>query len=269
MDGEPRQRVHPDLPFRLQVRDLSDAENPVELARQLAEAAAKEPFDLEHGPLLRASYLKLGTKRFALLVNMHHIISDDWSMGVIVREFIQLVESLRRGTPCNLAELRFQYRDYAAWQLRMLHDGSLDSDREYWLRKLGGDIPTLRFPTDFPRPKARTFRGSSWTFRFDQELTEDVKAFCARQGVSLFMMLVASLKTLLYRYTGQGDVIVGCPIAERHDVDLESQVGLVPEHSGADGIRSREALRSRACYGRSAKQRPKLTITRNTRSTGW
>ena len=226
VDGEPRQRVHARMPFRLEVSDLSTVEQPERRARELADINAAEPFALEDGPLLRAALLKLSANRFAFLFAMHHIISDDWSMGVLVREFVRIVEALRRGTPCDLPELRFHYRDYSARQLRLLRDGSLDREREYWHRKLGGHIPVLRLPTDYPRSAVRTFRGAEWSCDLDPDLTRVVQAFCRREQVSLFMLLVASIKSLLYRYTGQGDIVIGCPIAARGDVDLENQVGL-------------------------------------------
>ncbi len=223
--GEPRQRVHPIANARLQPVDLSTDENPEVRAQELAAEDAIRPFDLEHGPLVRMSLLKLTESRFVLLFNMHHVISDDWSIGVLVREFGRVYGSLRQRVPASLPPLRIQYRDYAAWQNHLLESEAADIHRQYWLEKLAGEIPTINLPTDFPRPTLKTYRGNTRVLKISQAQTDSLLNLSANSGTTLFMTFVAVVKILLHRYTGDKDICIGFPIAGRNHADLEDQIG--------------------------------------------
>jgi amino acid adenylation domain-containing protein len=227
VDAEPRQKVHDHIDFRISFVDLTQEEaDPEACAQKLAIEDAKNLFNLEQGPLVRLSLLKLGPTRHVLLFNMHHIISDGWSMDVLVREFVQLYKAIHQGEkPSLLAPLSIQYRDYAIWQNNLLTGDSVAQSQRYWHNKLSGHIPVLNLPTDFPRPSVKTFNGKKLLFIMDKEQTQTLLTFSLQHRVSLFMTLVSHVKVLLYRYTGQKDIIVGFPMAGRNHPDLEGQIG--------------------------------------------
>ncbi|HEY0172382.1 MAG TPA: amino acid adenylation domain-containing protein [Pyrinomonadaceae bacterium] len=226
-DGSPVQLIDAPEAVRLDVQsleDLSEVERMAE-ARRLAESEAGHAFDLEHGPLYRARLLRLSGEEHVLLFTMHHIVSDGWSMGVLVKEVAQLYAAFAEGRESPLEELPVQYADFAVWQRRHLSGEAQDADRQYWKQQLGGALPVLELPADRPRPPFQSFRGASRVFALDADLSARLKALAQREGVTLFMLLLAAFKTLLYRYTGQEDVIVGTPIANRNRVELEGLIG--------------------------------------------
>ncbi len=225
VDGEPRQKIHDTIDFKVCFQDLTAQAQAETVAREQANEETLKPFDLEKGPLLRTSLLKLSDNKHFMLFTMHHIISDGWSINVIIREFIQLYKAFHNGNAISLPPLRFQYRDYAHWQNRQLQGGALSSHRSYWHQQLAGDIPVLDLPTDFTRPSLQTFNGNELSFSLSAEQNNLLQALCRQQNVSLFMILTAVVKALLYRYTGQEDIIIGSPIAGRNYADLEDQVG--------------------------------------------
>jgi amino acid adenylation domain-containing protein len=225
VDGELRQKVHPSIDSRLSFIDLTASDQPELQARELARQDAQTLFDLERGPLIRMSLLKLAQKRHVLLSNMHHIISDGWSIAVLEREFVGLYQSFQKGQDLPLPPLRIQYRDYAAWQNRSLESNAVAPHRDYWLEKLAGEIPVLNLPTDFPRPAVKTFNGKTFSFNLNAAQSRALLAFSRRNNATLFMTLMALLKTLLYRYTDQQDIIIGCPVAGRDHADLKDQIG--------------------------------------------
>ena len=227
MDGRPVQVIAPEMSLTLPVEDLQElpeAEREAEAQRLLTEEAQR-PFDLEKGPLLRAALLRLDEEEHVLLLTMHHIVSDGWSMGVFNRELAVLYEAFSVGKPSPLPELPIQYADFAVWQREWLQGEVLEEQLAYWREHLGGDLSVLELPTDRPRPAAQSFRGATQSFVLSGDLTESLKALSRREGVTLFMTLLAAFKTLLYRYTGQEDVVVGSPIAGRNRSEIEGLIG--------------------------------------------
>jgi amino acid adenylation domain-containing protein len=197
----------------------------IEEAQRRAAEEARRPFDLSRGSLLRATLMRLGDEEHVLVVTMHHIVSDGWSMGVLVREVAALYKSFNEGTDAHLPPLPIQYADFAHWQRRWLTGEVLDKHLDYWKRQLGGDLPTLDLPTDRPRPAVQSFRGASHMTVYPASLSAALHALCQRAGVTLFMLLLAAFKVLLQRYTGQDDIVVGSPIANRNRVEIENLIG--------------------------------------------
>ncbi|MCA1614416.1 MAG: condensation domain-containing protein, partial [Acidobacteria bacterium] len=216
-DGQPVQLIAPELTVSLPVVDLAHRagdERGVEVGRLAAEEA-RAGFDLRQGPLLRARLLRLTEAEHVLLFTMHHIISDGWSVGVLVREVAALYEAFARGGPSPLAELPVQYADYAAWQRARLTGGVLEEQLSYWRRQLAGAPPVLSLPTDRPRLPARSARGALQRFNIPEPVTRELEALSRREGCTLYMTLLAAFQTLLHRYTGEDDILVGSPVAGR------------------------------------------------------
>ena len=224
VDGEPRQLVHTAARVQLERIDLTGAPDPEGRACTLALEDAARPFDLERGPLLRAALLVLGRDRHALLFNLHHIVADDWSLGVFVREFMRAYAALEDRASQGGAP-KLQYRDFAAWQNARLSSPKMAAHREYWRGRLVGELPVLNLTTDYPRPPVKTYRGRVVPFKVSIAKNGELHELAKRHEVSLFMLLVASVQTLLHRYTDQRDLIVGFPIAGRDHPDLEGQIG--------------------------------------------
>jgi amino acid adenylation domain-containing protein len=227
VDGQPIQAIAPEIDLTLPVVDLgeiTETEREEEVQR-LATQEAQQPFDLTTGPLLRVKLLRLDEAEHVLLLTMHHIVSDGWSLGVLMRELAVLYEAFSTGKPASLPELPIQYADFALWQREWLQREVLESQLGYWKQQLGGELPVLELPTDRPRPPVQTYRGARQSFELSQELTDALKGLSRREGVTLFMTLLAAFKVLLYRYTGQEDVIVGSPIANRNWAEVEGLIG--------------------------------------------
>jgi amino acid adenylation domain-containing protein len=225
VDGVPRQRVLPEMDADLSFVDLRRQPEPLEIAKRLAIEQAQAPFDLERGPLFRLKMLQVDDDRYVFLSTLHHIISDDWSGDLMVRELREAYTSLATGMEPSLEPLRIQYRDYAAWQNALLADDSIIEHRNYWLAQFDGDLPVLDLPIDRPRPSLKTFCGASVRFQWDQTFSDRLREFGRQHGASLFMTLAATVITLLHRYTGQRDIILGSPVAGRTNADLEAQIG--------------------------------------------
>ncbi|MFN2416203.1 MAG: condensation domain-containing protein [Pyrinomonadaceae bacterium] len=226
--GEPRQLVRPHALFALALVDLAalGVAGPQSRAVwRLARDEARRPFDLSSGPLLRATLLRLGSREHVLLLTVHHIVSDAWSMGVFTRELAALYDAYAAGRPSPLAELTVQYVDFARWQKERLSGEALEGLINYWRRQLEGPLPVLRLPTDRPRPAVQTFRGMRRPFVVPPELCEALKRLGRGEGCTLFMTLLAAFATLLHRYTGQGDLVVGTNIANRNRAEIEGLVG--------------------------------------------
>ncbi|MDT5268373.1 MAG: hypothetical protein QOH49_559 [Acidobacteriota bacterium] len=226
-DGSPVQLIDAPAEVKLDVLDLEEFPEGARVgeARRLAEAEAGQAFDLEHGPLYRARLLRFSAEEHALLFTMHHIVSDGWSMGVLVREVTQLYDAFAEGRESPLAELPVQYADFAVWQRRRLSGSAQDANRQYWKQHLGGTLPLLELPADRPHPPFQSFRGASRVLSLDADLSARLKALAQHEGVTLFMLVLAAFKVLLCRYTGTEDVIVGTPIANRNRVELEGLIG--------------------------------------------
>ena len=225
--GEARQRVAPAQPPRLplcDLRQLPAARREPEAAR-LGAAEARTPFILARGPLLRARLLRLADEEHVVLFTMHHIVGDGWSTGILVRELAALYGAFATGSPSPLAALPIQYADFALWQRRWLTGETLDRLLAYWRGQLGG-VPPLDLPTDRPRPALETHRGSRHSFLLPLPLAQLVRALARQQGASLFMVLLAGFAALLLRYTGQPEIVVGTPIANRNRREVEDLIGL-------------------------------------------
>ncbi|HEV3041225.1 MAG TPA: amino acid adenylation domain-containing protein [Candidatus Angelobacter sp.] len=202
---------------------LSEEEQSIE-AKRLAQDEALRAFDLATGPLLRTKLLKLKDHHL-MLVTMHHIISDGWSMGVFIQEVENLYGTFSQALPSTLAELKFQYADYAEWQKEYLQGEGVAKDLEYWKRQLSGAPTVLELETDYPRPAIRTGGGEPCEVVFSKELSQSLRQFGRREGATMFMTLMAAFQALLARYTGQQNILVGSPIAGRSRVELESLIG--------------------------------------------
>ncbi|HEX5890087.1 MAG TPA: amino acid adenylation domain-containing protein, partial [Pyrinomonadaceae bacterium] len=227
VDGEPVQIISAPYPVVIQLTDLSelDEADREREAQRLIAAEAQRPFDLAHGPLLRAALLRLREDEHLLLFTMHHIISDGWSAGVLAREATTLYATFTGQETAPLAELPVQYADYAVWQREWLQGETLNAQFDYWSTQLEGLSPVLELPLDHPRPKARSRHGAFIPVEFDEELTKSLKALSRVEGATLFMTLLAAFQTLLSRYTEQTDVAVGVPLANRRRREIEGLIG--------------------------------------------
>ena len=227
VEGEPRQRILSveEAAFVLHYQDLRSQADAHQHALALSRQEIALPFDLSQGPLLRVKLLQTDEQTYCLLLTIHHIVSDEWSMQVLVREVLSLYGAYHEGLPSPLSALPIQYKDYAAWQQGQLSGAALLAHQQYWLEQLSGEVPLLELPTDRPRPALQTYRGHRLGWQLNQALSGELEALSQQQGVTLFMVLLAGLNTLLYRYSGQSDLIVGSPIAGRQHADLEEQIG--------------------------------------------
>ncbi|WAS89436.1 non-ribosomal peptide synthase/polyketide synthase [Corallococcus sp. NCRR] len=226
-DGEPRQHVHPAPTGVLSVVDLTGLPDDLREAEaiRLASEDALTPFDLATGPLVRLTLLKLGEAEHVLLLCMHHAIGDGWSMSILVREVTALYEAFRQGQPSPLAPLPVQYPDFAVWQRCWLQGEVLDAQLAWWTQQLAGAPQALALPTDKPRPPQRSARGATFPVRLSQPLSEAVEALAQAEGATPFMVLLAAFQTLLHRYSGQEDLLVGTSIAGRRHAETEGLIG--------------------------------------------
>ncbi|HEU4509188.1 MAG TPA: amino acid adenylation domain-containing protein [Pyrinomonadaceae bacterium] len=225
--GRPVQRVAPVTPMSLRTMDLSHVPQGERSStlKQLVADERQHPFDLARGPLIRALLVTLGEQEHALLLALHHIVSDAWSVGILCREMQTLYDSFASGTPVPLPPLPVQYADFAVWQREHLEGDALNQQLSYWREQLANVSSVLELPTDRPRPEVASFRGGIVMFELKQELAEQLRAFSQREGVTLFMVLLAALDTLLYRYSGQTDIAVGTAIANRNRDETEGLIG--------------------------------------------
>jgi len=227
LDGEPAQFILPHARVALNVLDLralplsADANG----AQRLIKDEVSRPFRLDQSPPLRTMLLRLDEEEHVLLLTMHHIIFDGWSLEVLLREMISLYGDLAEGRPSQLAELILQYADFAAWQRGNLQGEMLEEDLDYWRQQLAGSFPLLPLPSSGSRPAVQTFRGAREARMIPARCQARLKALSQEAGVTLFMTLLAVFKTLLYRYTGETDIRVGTPIANRTHPDLENLIG--------------------------------------------
>ena len=228
VNGQAVQLIHPGGDVVLMVHDLEGLEVSEQNIRvqKLAAEEAERPFDLVHGPLLRTRLLRLGPTEHIFLVAMHHIISDGWSVGILVRELASLYEAFSKGKSSPLPQLPIQYADFAQWQRERLRGEILEQQLAYWIPQLHGAPGILELPTDRPRPAVQTFRGAVQSFLFPKKVAAKLNALSHREGCTLFMTLLAAFKVLLYRYTAQEDLLVGTPIANRNQVETEGLIGL-------------------------------------------
>ncbi|RKH68628.1 non-ribosomal peptide synthetase, partial [Corallococcus llansteffanensis] len=227
IDGQPLQRIQPAAPLPLEVVDLTALPmgQREEEAQRLSREDAARPFSLEKGPLLRTSLVKLGEQDHLLLLTMHHIVSDGWSMGVLVREMSALFAAHAQGKPSPLPELPVQYADYAVWQRDWLRGEVLERQLSYWKQQLAGAPQVLEFPTDRPYPAVPSHRGAILPVRLPRALSEQLKLLAQQEGATPFMLLLAAFQSLLHRYSGQDDLLVGSAIVGRRYAELEGLIG--------------------------------------------
>ncbi|MDG3760524.1 non-ribosomal peptide synthase/polyketide synthase [Pseudomonas aeruginosa] len=221
-DGAPRQVIHPTLPIAIEERRPPVAGEDL---KGLVETEAHRPFDLQRGPLLRVLLLPLATDECVLVLTLHHIIADGWSMQVLVDELIRVYAALRHDQPPVLAELPIQYADFAAWQRQWMDGGERERQLDYWVSRLGGEQPLLELPSDRPRPQQQSHRGRRIGIPLPAELAEALRRLAQAEQGTLFMLLLASFQALLHRYSGQNDIRVGVPIANRNREETEGLIG--------------------------------------------
>jgi acyl carrier protein len=222
VDGQPVQVIHPSFNLKLSIIDVTTTNHSTVANLILAEQ--NQPFDLINGSVLRTSLLKLSETEYILLFVMHHIISDGWSMGVIIQEISSLYTAFAKGETATLPELPIQYADFAVWQRQWLQGEVLTNQLTYWQQQLN-NLPILELPTDFQRPVQQTFQGAKHTSLLPKSLSEDLKQLSTTAGVTLFMTLLAGFDTLLHWYTNQDDIVVGTDIANRNHPGTEGVIG--------------------------------------------
>lgn len=223
---QPMQIVAPAMPLTLARTDLRSApKNQIDAeTRRVLNDEACRPFQLDQGPLLRARLLQFSADDHVLALTLHHIIFDGWSYGLLLEELGALYPAFAEGQPSPLKELPIQYADYAHWQQTWIEADGV-RQLEYWKKNLAGAPEVLALPTDRPRPMTQSFNGAYHTRTLPKEFCDSLRAFCAREGVTMFMTLLAAYKVLLLRYTGQEDLVVGTPAANRSRVELENVIG--------------------------------------------
>ena len=227
-EGTPRQKIVADGRFPLEVIDLSayeDAEREVQVRSHQVEETHRK-FNLSEGPLIRGRLLRLQADEHVLLVTMHHIIADGWSKGVLLQEFGELYRAYREGRDDPLKPLPIQYADYAQWEPQWLQAGTVNKQLSYWRARLGGATPQLDLPTDRSRPAVQSYRGGNVPVALNAELTARLRVLAQRHDMTLFMVLCAGWAILLSRLSGQEDVMIGTPIANRQRPELESLIGV-------------------------------------------
>jgi amino acid adenylation domain-containing protein len=226
VDGQPVQIINPAQAQTVPIIDLSElGEDSREVsARLIATQEARRPFDLRADIMFRALVIRLGAEDHVLLFSLHHIACDGWSFSVLLREIGVLYRSYGEGQPSPLAELPIQYADFAHWQRNWLDGQVLSQQLNYWKEQLSGAAP-LELPTDRPRPPALSYRGAVETLLLEKGLVESLRELSQRQGVTMFMLLLAAFKVLLMRYTGQEDISVGTPISGRNWMEIEGLIG--------------------------------------------
>ncbi len=224
--GQPTQVIHPDEHYGLPLIDLQglQAEQKEAEAWHLSRLEARQPCDLEQGPLMRTYLIRVEAKEHLLLMTLHHIITDGWSNEVLTGEFISLYQAYRTEQPSPLPPLAIQYADYAIWQRRWLQGEVLDAQLDYWQRQLGGVRP-IELPTDYARPSVPSSRGAVHAFALSEDLSQAVIALSRKEGVTLFMLLLTAFQVLFYRYTGQTDIVIGTDSTNRNRVEIERIVG--------------------------------------------
>lgn len=225
--GEPAQVIHPEMVVRLELEDLRhlpEAERNT-IAHSMAVSEATHAFNLESGPLFRTRLLHLADDDFIMLFTLHHIISDGWSMGVLIKEVAALYEAFMHDQESPLPDLPLQYADFAVWQRNWLRGEVLEKQMTFWKNEIGLNPPVLDLPVDHPRPAMQTFRGKTLNTMIPKPLSDQLTELSQKEGVTLFMTLLAGFQSLMHRYSGQDTVLVGSPIANRNHSDTEQLIG--------------------------------------------
>jgi len=208
------QKIHKKIKFEIEYKEAKE-----EAAEGIIRSFIR-PFDLSKAPLFRVGLVKLHPEKYILMYDMHHIISDGTSAGIMVDEFVKLYEGQ------ELPSLRLQYKDYAAWQNGMLESEAVKQQEEYWLEVFNGEIPVLELPTDIKRPAVQSFEGDKIDFELDEEVTKGLRNIVRETGATMYMVMLAGFNILLSKYSGQQDIVVGSPVAGRPHADLENIMGM-------------------------------------------
>ncbi|WP_189386290.1 non-ribosomal peptide synthetase, partial [Pseudomonas brenneri] len=224
-DGGTVQVIQPEMKLTLAVEPFCPTADFDTRLKARVDQEVSQLFNLHQGPLLRAKLLQLAADDYVLIVTQHHIVSDRWSMKVTVDELIELYAGYSQGQDVQLPALPIQYADYALWQRQWMDSGERERQLAYWLEQLGGEQPVLELPTDHPRPAQQSYRGAQIQIPLSAELGAALKQLAQREQVTLFMLLLASFQALLHRYSGQNDIRVGVPIANRNRLETERLIG--------------------------------------------
>jgi amino acid adenylation domain-containing protein len=224
VDGQPKQYINKHHSGFIEYIDLRHTTDKNRITEEYAAKELVTPFHLDEAPLLRAKLIHLEENKFAFLFTMHHIISDGWSMEIIIKEVMRLYSAYSKNLENSLPALRIQYKDYAFWQNRQL-EGEANEYQKYWNDQFSGELPFLNFPTDSPRKEIKTYNGATSVFEIPSELTEQLKVFSKKEESTLFIFLLACVNVVLYKYTDQKDLIVGSTIAGREHQDTQDQIG--------------------------------------------
>jgi len=261
-EGEPMQVIDEWEPRRLEVEDLASL-SPEERQREALRRAREEAgtgFDLKRGPLLRVKVLRLEEEEHVLLYTMHHIVSDWWSMGILVREVGELYRAYDAGESSPLEELPIQYADFAVWQREWLSGAVLEKGLDYWRGQLA-EAESLELPTDHPRPATQSHRGARHHFVIEEAVAEKLRALSQREGVTLFMTLLGGFDVVMSRYSGQEDIVLGTDIANRNRAEIEGLIGFfVNQLVMRVNVKGRESFREllkrvrEVCLGAYAHQ---------------
>ncbi|RKR04557.1 amino acid adenylation domain-containing protein [Flavobacterium sp. 90] len=214
-----------EIKFQLQFEDISKEDYSLDKLNAIIYDETAYIFDLTSDSLIRAKLIKTTNDTYVFSCVMHHIISDGWSIDIMINELFMLYDSYASGNKLTLPELKLQYKDYASWQQDQLKSDTSRDHKDYWLDQFKGELPVLDLPTYQTRQAIKTFAGDSLNKVYDKNISNPFKDLCQSQGATLFMGLLAAVKVLLYRYTDQSDIIVGSPIAGREDIDLQNQIG--------------------------------------------
>ena len=227
MKERPTQVISTDSSLEMPVVDLSNKPKEARdsIIQEYSHKEANRPFDLERDQLIRAMLLRMDDQEHVLLLTMHHIVSDGWSLNVFFNELASLYGAYSNGLPSPLPELAIHYPDFASWQRNWLQGEILQSQLSYWREALRGAPMVLQLPLDKPRPPVQTFHGKREAFFLTQETERGLKNLGQKEGATLFMTLLAAFNTLLYRYSGQDDILVGSPIANRNRAEIEGLIG--------------------------------------------
>ncbi|WP_445634029.1 Carrier domain-containing protein [Nostoc sp. DSM 114161] len=226
VNGNPVQIIASSVPISVPIIDLSEISPQKQFVtvQQSILEEAQRPFDLTKSPLLRVNLLRLAEESYVLVLVMHHIISDGWSIGVLIRELSALYAAFSKKEPLSLAELPIQYADFAYWQNQWLQGEVMEKHLSYWKQQLA-NLPLLELPTDYPRPEIQTFRGSTQHLKLSKELCEEIKALSRKEEVTLFMTLLAAFKSLIHYCTKQDDIVIGTDVANRNYPETENIIG--------------------------------------------
>ncbi|MCX6149601.1 MAG: amino acid adenylation domain-containing protein [Ignavibacteriales bacterium] len=224
-DGVPYQKIFNAIEFNLSRNDLSDVSEKEEKISLLIEEESNRCFDLSKGPLIVCSLIKLEEQKHLLIFNMHHIISDGWSIGILISELTQLYNSFTKGELNPLAPLKMQYKDYVNSHTQLLKEVNSSGHRKYWLDKFSGELPITELPADSQRPLYKTFNGKLHEINIEKQFHVRIENLCRQNNVSLFMFLVSIVSILINKYSGKTDVIIGSPVSGREQRNLEDQIG--------------------------------------------